>query len=127
MKIFATAAAAAVALATLAASAPASAQQIIGFDPQVGQICAGPLGPGPCPLVWAWIQAHQVPVFNQGPFNQGPFNQGSFNQGSFPAPVPAPAPRPAPAPQNSGPNLPQLPTLDQDIKIAGLICAFACE
>ncbi len=35
----------------------ANAQQIIGYDPQFGPICAGPMGPGPCAQVQAWIQS----------------------------------------------------------------------
>lgn len=34
----------------------AKAQQVIGFDPQVGQICSGPLGPGPCAAVFDWMR-----------------------------------------------------------------------
>lgn len=41
--------------------APGQAQplQIIGHDPMVGPICAGPLGPGPCADVQRWIIENQ--------------------------------------------------------------------
>lgn len=41
-----------------AAATPANAQQQIGFDPRVGPICSGPLGPGPCAAVHRWLNQH---------------------------------------------------------------------
>jgi hypothetical protein len=32
--------------------------QVLWVDPVQGPICAGPLGPGQCPLVAQWIMAH---------------------------------------------------------------------
>lgn len=42
-------------LGMLAGAGPAAAQQQIGFQPRVGPICSGPLGPGPCADVHRWM------------------------------------------------------------------------
>ena len=58
-KMTASAAAALLAIAAAMPTAPANAQQVIGFDPVVGQICSGPLGPGPCAAVQQYIMQQQ--------------------------------------------------------------------
>jgi hypothetical protein len=43
--------------------------QIIGQDPVLGQICAGPLGrPGPCQAVQQYIRIQQIAAQIQVPF-----------------------------------------------------------
>lgn len=56
--------AALLALGTTALVHVASAQQVIGFQPGVGQICSGPLGAGPCDKVMQYIQQHQPGLSN---------------------------------------------------------------
>jgi len=56
--VFALVSACAVALSVVCATEPANAQQVIGFQPGIGPICMGPLGPGPCALVQRWILTH---------------------------------------------------------------------
>lgn len=39
---------------------PVSAQQVLWYDPQLGPMCSGPLGPGPCAAVQQYMQ-QQMP------------------------------------------------------------------
>src|SRR5262245_32775537 len=41
-------------------SRPVSAQQVIGYHPFQGPICAGPLGPGPCAAVQQYMMQQQM-------------------------------------------------------------------
>src|SRR5262245_50290432 len=67
-------------------SRPVSAQQVIGYHPQQGPICQGPLGPGPCAAVQQYMMQQQMrqppailpPVSQQGGMQQP---MGGPNQG----------------------------------------------
>ncbi|MET4628425.1 hypothetical protein ABIB83_005458 [Bradyrhizobium sp. I1.8.5] len=39
---------------------PVSAQQVLWYHPQLGPMCSGPLGPGPCAAVHQFMQQQQM-------------------------------------------------------------------
>jgi len=60
-------------IAIAGASLPATAQQVIGFQPGVGPICTGPRGVAPCAVIQQWM-AQQGAMQQQPGFGQYPGN-----------------------------------------------------
>jgi hypothetical protein len=47
----------------MGSTAPAAAQNIIGYDPNAGAICSGPHGPAPCAVVLPWMSQNMPQAF----------------------------------------------------------------
>src|SRR5437879_539522 len=88
---------------------PARAQnlQVLWVDPVQGPICAGPLGPGPCPMVAQWLATH------------GPNSVGVPLPNQFPNTIPVP-------PGGGMPSLSDIPALNASVSSNTVTGAVQC-
>ena len=87
--------------------AGAQALQVLWVDPIQGPICAGPLGPGPCPLVAQWIATHG----------------GQFAGAPLPNSLPTVLPVP---PNGSMPSIEGIPPLSASVSSNSVAGAVQC-
>jgi hypothetical protein len=89
-------------------AASAQTLQVLWVDPMQGPICAGPLGPGPCPVVAQWIATH-----------------GGLWPGGQAAGSPSPMVVPVPA-DGSMPSLGDIPPLNASVTSDAVAGAVQC-
>ena len=86
--------------------ARAQTLQVLWVDPQAGPICAGPIGPGPCPVVANWIMTHSQQAVGM------PMNNN--------------LPTVIPLPQPGTPFTPNIPALNNAVSVGSVPGAIQC-